>query len=260
VAVCSFNPFSRFVFYTIINFKAWRIGAGLDFCDSFITFPKYPKIYFNLRSVSLAEMISRIKNYLSVSKKEWNGMVVLVVLIALVLAAPYIFQLFRKNVPVSQNEINKAIAGLNRSEPPKPATSKATPGVIIELNTADSAKLTGLNGIGPSFARRIISYRNRLGGFVKKEQLLEVFGLDSEKYTGLQAQVSVDASKIKKIPVNTVGFDGLSHFPYLTYKQMNAIIRFREQHGEYESTDDLKNIVIMDDATLQKIKPYLTFK
>jgi competence ComEA-like helix-hairpin-helix protein len=208
-------------------------------------------------------MISRIKNYLSVSKKEWNGMVVLVILILLILAAPYVFQLFRKDTTINPKELGKALAALG---PAKPSTAtgapikKAPSGVIIELNAADSAKLTLLNGIGPSFARRIIGYRNRLGGFNRKEQLKEVFGLDSEKYAGMQAQVSVNASDIKKIPINTVTFEQLSHFPYLSYKQMNAIIQFREQHGEYESPGDLKNIAIMDDATLEKIKPYITFK
>ena len=187
-------------------------------------------------------------------------MVVLVILIVLVLSAPYIFQLFRKDTPISRNEIDKAIAEINQSNGKKTAAVKATPGTIVELNTADSAKLTQLNGIGPSFARRIISYRSRLGGFIQKEQLKEVFGLDSEKYAGLQGQVSVDPLKIKKLNINAVDFNGISHFPYLTYKQMNAIIRFREQHGEYQSIGDLKNIVIMDDATIQKIKPYLTFK
>ncbi|MGZ3873188.1 MAG: ComEA family DNA-binding protein [Mucilaginibacter sp.] len=208
-------------------------------------------------------MISRIKNYLSVSKKEWNGMVVLVILILLILAPPYVFQLFHKDTTINPRELDKAIAVLGQA---KPSTTdgmvykKAAPGVIIELNTADSAKLTELNGIGPSFARRIISYRDKLGGFVRKEQLKEVFGLDSEKYAAMQAQVSVNTADIKKMPINTVTFEQLSRFPYLSYKQMNAIIQFREQHGEYESFADLKNIAIMDDATLEKIKPYITFK
>jgi DNA uptake protein ComE-like DNA-binding protein len=90
--------------------------------------------------------------------------------------------------------------------------------------------------------------------------LKEVFGLDSSTYWGLQAQVRVDASHIKKIPVNSVTFEALSHFPYLTYKQMNAIIQFREQHGDYASLDDMKNIAILNEVILRKIAPYLAFK
>jgi DNA uptake protein ComE-like DNA-binding protein len=208
-------------------------------------------------------MIARIKNYLSVSKKEWNGMLVLLFLIALVFAAPYVYQLCRKDTTINAKGLAKAVAMLAKGKKLQPGAishKKAAPGVVIELNTADTSKLMELNGIGSSFARRIISYRDRLGGFLSKDQLKEVFGLDSEKYAGLQAQVSADASLIKKIPINTVTFDGLSKFPYLSYKQMNAIIRFREQHGEYESAADLGNIAIMDAQTLQKIKPYITFK
>lgn len=221
-------------------------------------------------------MKSYIKNYLSVTKKEWNGMVVLVILITLILAAPYVYQLFHKDTTINFKDFNAAIASLDKAKKsqagdysdhggtkPAKATAlykKAAPGVIIELNGADSAMLTGLPGIGPSFARRIISYRGRLGGFYRKEQLREIFGVDSEKYAGLQAQVKVDPSKIKKTHINSINFDGLSRFPYLSYKQSNAIIQFREQHGDYESIADMKNIAILNNEILRKIEPYLIFK
>jgi competence protein ComEA len=188
-------------------------------------------------------------------------MVVLVILIVLVLSAPFILQLFRKDTPIDPKALDAAVAILQKAKTqPTKFHKKAAPGTIIELNSADTTKLMELNGIGSSFARRIISYRDRLGGFYKKEQLKEVFGLDSEKYAGLQSEVSVDPSKISKIHINAVTFEGLSRFPYLSFKQMNAIIQFREQHGEYESISDLGNVAILDQATLQKIKPYITFK
>ena len=214
-------------------------------------------------------MRSSLKNYLSITKKEWNGLVVLVVLIALVLAAPYVFQLWRKDTIINLNDFNKALAVLNNAHKLQsnshtsniiPFYKKAPAGEVIELNTADSAKLTELKGIGPSFARRIINYRNRLGGFTNKEQLKEVFGMDDERYNGLASQVSANALQIRKINVNTVDFEGLSHFPYLSFKQMNAIIQFREQHGEYASLDDMRNIAILNDEILRKIEPYIVFR
>ena len=196
-------------------------------------------------------------------------MVVLIILIILILATPYVYQQLRKDTTINAKDFDNAVAilekakksqGGDHSENTTTSYKKAAPGVIIELNTADTSQLTQLHGIGMSFAKRIISYRGRLGGFYKKEQLKEVFGLDSLTYAGLQSQVSVDPSRIKKIPINKVTFDDLSHFPYLSYKQMNAIIQFREQHGNYESLSDMKNIAIMNDGILRKIEPYITFK
>jgi competence ComEA-like helix-hairpin-helix protein len=185
-------------------------------------------------------MRSALKNYLSLTKKDWNGLVVLLILIVLILTAPYILQLHHKDNTINPKEFNNALEVLERAKksqlPDQPTFyQKVAPGTIIDLNTADTAQLTQLHGIGASFAKRIVSYRDRLGGLINKEQLKEVFGLDSEKYAGLQAQVKVDAGQIRKIDVDKATFDSLSRFPYLTYKQMNAIIQFRGQHGEYAS-------------------------
>ncbi len=206
-------------------------------------------------------MQSQIKNYFSVTKKEWNGVVVLVVLILLILAAPYVYQLFRKDNTVDPHALDKAVALLDKATQHAPAYhQKAVAGAVIELNAADTSQLMDLEGIGAVYALRIVNYRQRLGGFYRKEQLLEVFGLDTEQYQGLHLQVAVDTSLIHKININKVSFEGLRRFPYLSYKQMNALIRYREQHGEYESFADLGQIAIMDKATLQKIKPYITCK
>lgn len=132
--------------------------------------------------------------------------------------------------------------------------------VNVELNSADSLALLKVRGIGPAFAKWIIKYRDRLGGFYSKEQLMEVFIIDSAKYSQIESQVSVDAALIKPILVNSASFDNLKRMPYLSYKQINAIIMYRKQHGNYHSVDDLRKIVLMDEATLNKIEPYLAFE
>lgn len=130
----------------------------------------------------------------------------------------------------------------------------------VDLNTADSVSLTQLKGIGPSFARRIVQYRKRLGGFHSKQQLKEIFGMDDMRYADVQGQFTIKAGKIKKININKAEFEDLKNFPYLSYKQMNALVQYRKQHGDYESFDELRNVAILDDAVLKKIKPYISVK
>lgn len=132
-------------------------------------------------------------------------------------------------------------------------------GIVVEINTTDSAKLTQIRGIGPAFAKRIVEYRARLGGFLNKDQLKEVYGIDAEKYDQLKDQVSVNPARINKIKINEVDFEGLRRFPYLTNKQTNAIIQYRKQHGNYQSIADMQNIVILNADILRKIEPYIVF-
>jgi DNA uptake protein ComE-like DNA-binding protein len=287
-------------------------------------------------------MKTQVKNYLSITKKEWNGLVVLVVLIVLVLAAPYVYRLFRKEPIINFKDFDKAVAQLSKAGPqtfskdnpgsdikiPHPVmfpfdpnnltivqwqqlglserqanvvkhyqakggrfyrkedvkkiyaitatdyqhlepyinipeearTTKAKPGEVIELNSADSARLTELKGIGPSFATRILRYRGRLGGFFHKEQLKEIYGIDSLKYADVRDQVSVNPREVKKININAISFDQLRLFPYLTYNQVNAIIQYRAQHGNYTAIADMENIVLLDKPTIHKIEPYINFK
>lgn len=215
-------------------------------------------------------MRKRITNYFSITKKAWNGIVVLVVAILLALVAPYIYQQLHKDKLINLKDFDKAAALLNAAKTNQPANSskasfiytsnKLKPGETVEINTADSALLTRIHGIGPSFARRIVAYRKKLGGFINREQLQEVYGLDAEKYAEINNEIRVDASRVSKIPVNRVDIEQLRRFPYLSYKQANAVIQYRNQHGNYSSIDDMSRIAILNEDILRKITPYISFK
>ncbi|WP_053058262.1 ComEA family DNA-binding protein [Pedobacter sp. BMA] len=133
------------------------------------------------------------------------------------------------------------------------------PAVIIDINHADSADLEEIKGIGPTLARRIYKYRDRLGGFYRKEQLLEVYGLDSIRYNEIKDQVKLGPAIYKTVNLNTAQAEDIKRIPYLSYKQINAIIQYRKQHGAYASIADLKKIVILNQELIVQISPYISF-
>lgn len=139
---------------------------------------------------------------------------------------------------------------------PEYKKSKST---IIEVNGADSAALDLIRGIGPAFASRIIKYRERIGGFYNKEQLMEVFGLDSVKYNEIKSQIAINQALIRKININTAAFTDFKDHPYIRYKQVNALIEYRKQHGNYSNIAELNKVAVLDHETIVRLAPYLTF-
>ena len=130
---------------------------------------------------------------------------------------------------------------------------------LIELNTTDSAQLTSIKGIGAFYAKSIVKYKNQLGGFYKKEQLLEIWKFDEEKLNAIEQFIIVDANKIKKININTCIDKELKH-PYLTWNMVNAIISFRKNHGNYKTVDEIKKTDLVNEETFRKIEPYITIE
>jgi len=138
-----------------------------------------------------------------------------------------------------------------------PRTSRLP--VVVMLNSADTNELQQVKGIGPAFARRIVKYRERLGGFYKKEQLMEVYGLDSIRYQGIAPQVNIDLQSVKKIFINSILFDDLKLHPYLSFKEVNAILQYRKQHGNYSNIADLKKVAILNVEKAERLAPYISF-
>ncbi len=131
--------------------------------------------------------------------------------------------------------------------------------VMVDINSADSALLTSVRGIGPGFAARIVKYRDRLGGFYSLGQLREVYGLDSAKYDQIKDQIKLESVTLRLIDINQCSFEDLKSFPYLSYKQMNTIIAYRSQHGAFNNVEDLHKIGSLNPSLIQKMIPYLKF-
>lgn len=129
----------------------------------------------------------------------------------------------------------------------------------FDLNQADSIDLIQLRGIGPSFARRIILYREKLGGYVNIKQLQEIYGMTEETYKAITPFLSVSSKPNRSLNPNAATLQQLRNHPYLNYYQARAIIDWRSKGHRYNTIEDLQVVPILDDSTITKIAPYLTF-
>lgn len=139
----------------------------------------------------------------------------------------------------------------------QPFKEKAIP--VININTADTTLLKELPGIGSSFAKRIVEYRDKLGGYIKTEQLLEVYGMDTVRFGGIVAYVAIDNEfKPNKLRINHDSFKVLNRHPYLEYEHVKKIVNYREQKGLITSWGQLKEVV--GDGIEPRLKKYVGFE
>jgi competence protein ComEA len=135
--------------------------------------------------------------------------------------------------------------------------NRKVPGIPLPLNISDSAALVGIYGIGPVLSARIIKYRNLLGGYIRKEQLLEVYGMSQENYENISDFVFIDSAAVFRINLNTTDINALDRHPYLNGYQARALISYREINGRFSNTEEImKNNLLPEDVYL-KIRPYL---
>jgi competence ComEA-like helix-hairpin-helix protein len=128
----------------------------------------------------------------------------------------------------------------------------------IDINTADSAAWVALNGIGPGFAKRIMTYREKLGGFYQVDQLKEVYGLDSLWVKENKALLKVGAGVYRFLAINQVEWKDFRH-PYLPYGQSKVILAYRKQHGALKDFEALEKIQLLDLVAWRRLRPYLSF-
>lgn len=130
---------------------------------------------------------------------------------------------------------------------------------ILDLNTCDSAALEALPGIGAGMAGRIIKFRTNLGGFINKNQLLEIYGMKEDNYLKFIDLVNVSNSfQPKKLCINSCTKEELMNHPYIEPRLAGSLINIREQHGPYKNPEGIRFSVLLNDSIYERIRPYIS--
>ena len=125
----------------------------------------------------------------------------------------------------------------------------------ISLNAADTGVLKKVPNIGSYFARQIVNYRNRLGGFYSLQQLLEIedFPEESLKY------MSIPDGDIKKINLNQLTLNQLKRHPYINFYMAREIVDYRRLKGPLHSLNDLRLLKDFSADVIKRLEPYVEF-
>lgn len=129
----------------------------------------------------------------------------------------------------------------------------------IEINSADSATLRSVVGIGSRTVETIMRYRERLGGFVRVEQLAEVPGVTESNYEKILKQIYCDSCKIRKIDINFASPKTLGRHPYIAPQTLRRLLKQRQLKGGWSTAEELieQNILTREEAA--RLAPYLQF-
>jgi competence ComEA-like helix-hairpin-helix protein len=129
---------------------------------------------------------------------------------------------------------------------------------LINLNTADTTEFMKIYGIGAFYAKQIIRYREKLGGYLTKEQLFEVWKMTTEAYDKIKDHVFISEKDVKRININSVTIEELKVHPYLKWNQANSIVKMRIQRNGFKNIEEIKESVLIDSETYEKLFPYLS--
>ena len=129
---------------------------------------------------------------------------------------------------------------------------------FINLNSADTTELKSLPGIGSFFAKNIVDYKNKLGGFIEKEQLLEVYAFDTTRLSNIENFIVIDSIELRKVNVNTDDFKTILRHPYIEYEDVKKIVNYRESKGMIKNWEQYLKVVGRNDVD-ERLEKYIGF-
>ena len=235
----------------------------------------------------------RLKEYFTFTRKERNGIFMLLVFIFILQGAIIYthysgFSINNSDSPSSLKEMldfEKALAAMEKpdsfafnNQQQFVSTSKEESGSIsyqqFDPNTITAPEWKKM-GVNEKASLSILHYLNKGGRFRKKEDLKKIYTLSSTEYERLQPYIlildsvpeikyqdnKVYLSRTKTVAlveVNAASKEELMTLPMIGEKRAEQIIKYRDLLGGFVVEDQLKEVYSIPDSVYQLIKSKIT--
>lgn len=134
--------------------------------------------------------------------------------------------------------------------------------LVIEVNSATVSDYEKLYGIGKVYATRIVSFRDKLGGFYSIDQIKHVYGIEDAVFQKFKKNLTIKPVKAKKLNINTATFEELTANPYFFSTVAKQIIGYRTKVKPFITVEDIKNLYFIKDHPehYDKMLPYVAIE
>jgi len=140
-----------------------------------------------------------------------------------------------------------------------PQSFSTVASIKIDINNSSMEDWKQLKGIGEITAKRIINFREKLGGFISIDQLKMTYNVADSVIDKVAHQLIVSPIP-NKIPINTISAEALKLHPYIKKKQAYLLVNYRTNHGKYTHISDLEKVKALPPDFIKRIAPYLSFE
>ena len=156
----------------------------------------------------------------------------------------------------------EVVASHDKNDPGKKDKSEEKPGKhnvdhLVEINSASQYELMAVKGIGPYYSKLIVAYRERIGGFIDKDQILGISGIRSDRAVEWLDQLYADKSLVRKLDLNAASFKQLAAFPNIGYKKAEIVKLYQKNNGDFKSVASLASVGIFSKDEISFLENYL---
>lgn len=153
-------------------------------------------------------------------------------------------------------KINNSTTTYSKNTQQKNSTTNSSE-IYLDINTATVEQLKTIPNIGNQLPYKIVSFREKLGGFIYMAQVKETYGMSDSTFQKILPYLHLQPTEIRKLNLNTATEYEFNAHPYIDKTLSKALIIYRTQHGGYKLVSDVKKIVFVTEDVFKKIEPYL---